>query len=49
MTYRSLRQAHMSIVVVVAERLNTTVSPVPFGNGVKLRGSPPPAQGPITL
>jgi hypothetical protein len=39
----------MSIVAVVVERLSPTVSPVPFGNGTKLRGSPPSAQGPITL
>jgi hypothetical protein len=38
----------MSIATVVVERLSPTVSPVPFENGTKLRGSPPSAQGPIT-
>jgi hypothetical protein len=49
MTYHSLSQAHMSIVAVVVEQLSTTVSLDPFENGTKLRGSPPPAQGQITL
>jgi hypothetical protein len=44
MTYHSLSQAHISIAAVVVERLSTTVVSVPFGNGTKLRGSPPPAQ-----
>jgi hypothetical protein len=39
MTYHSLSQAHMSIAVVVVERLSTTVFPVPFENGTKLKGS----------
>jgi hypothetical protein len=39
----------MSIVAVVVEQLSTTVSLDPFENGTKLRGSPPPAQGQITL
>jgi hypothetical protein len=39
----------MTIAAVVVERLSPTVSPVPFGNGMKLRGSPPSAQGPITV
>jgi hypothetical protein len=39
----------MSIAAIVVERLSPTVSPVPFRNGMKLRGSPPSAQGSITL
>ena len=49
MSYHSLSQAHMSIVTVVAERLSSTVSPVPFRNGAELRGSPQPTQAPITI
>jgi hypothetical protein len=49
MTYHSICQTHMSIAAVVVERLSITVSPVPFENSAKLRGSPPPAQGPIIL
>jgi hypothetical protein len=48
-TYHSLSQAHMTITAVVVERLSPMVSPVPFGNGTKLRGSPPSAQCPITV
>ena len=48
-TYHSLSQAHMTITIVVVERLSPMVSHVPFGNGTKLSGSPPSAQGPITV
>jgi hypothetical protein len=39
----------MSITAVVVERLGTMVSPIPFGNGMELKGIPPLAQGTITI